>query len=91
MPNRSFRHVRGRSGNWRSTNVKIARRWRLYSRGFRCVAFVHVEVLIELPIDGDHTRQAEKINQILCDSMGQLTGTILIDCESMVETRRSCF
>lgn len=55
--------------------------WGLYQAGFRCVAFVHDEVVIELPIDSDHTLQAEAINRILCESMERLTGSIPIACE----------
>lgn len=61
--------------------------WRLYIRGFRCVAFVHDEVVIELPIKSDHTRQAAEIDRILCESMEQLTGTIPIACEYSLADR----
>ena len=47
--------------------------WELLKQGFRCVAFIHDEVVIELPIDADHTAAAEQIEKILCDSMQQLT------------------
>ncbi len=66
--------------------AKLALR-EVYIRGFRCVAFVHDEVVIELPNDGDHTRQAEEIDRILCESMGRLTGTIRIACEYALTDR----
>lgn len=55
--------------------------WGLYRSGFRTVAFVHDEALIELPIDADHTEEAKRIDSILCESMAQLTGTIPVACE----------
>lgn len=61
--------------------------WGLYLRGYRCVAFVHDEVVIELPIESDHTTQAEEIDQILCESMAGLTGTIPIACEYSLSDR----
>tara|TARA_R110002049_G_scaffold305056_1_gene500969 strand:- start:2705 stop:5173 length:2469 start_codon:yes stop_codon:yes gene_type:complete len=61
--------------------------WGLYIRGFRCVAFVHDEVVIELPIDAEHTQQAREIDKILCESMATLTGTIPIACEYSLADR----
>jgi DNA polymerase I-like protein with 3'-5' exonuclease and polymerase domains len=61
--------------------------WDLYKAGYRCVAFIHDEVLIELPIDGDHTRHAELIDGILCEAMQRLTGSIPIACEYALTDR----
>ena len=61
--------------------------WRLYREGFRCVAFVHDEVIIEIPIDSDHTSQARVIDSILCDSMKELTGEIPVACEYALTSR----
>jgi len=61
--------------------------WELLKKGFRCVAFIHDEVVIELPIDTDHTAAAKQIEQILCDSMQQLTGSIPIACEYSLSDR----
>lgn len=55
--------------------------WRLYQAGFRTVAFIHDEMLIELPIDLDHTDAAARIDRILCQSMAELTGQVPIACE----------
>lgn len=55
--------------------------WNLYQAGFRSVAFVHDEVLIELPINSDHTAQAARIDKILCNAMRELTGSVPIACE----------
>ena len=60
---------------------------RLYREGFRCVAFVHDEVIIEIPIDSDHTSQAKVIDAILCDSMKELTGEIPVACEYALTSR----
>jgi len=61
--------------------------WGLYRDGFRTVAFVHDEALIELPIDSDHTEDAKRIDAILCESMSQLTGTIPIATEFALSDR----
>lgn len=61
--------------------------WGLYRAGFRSVAFVHDEVLIELPQSANHTEEAKRIDHILCDSMQQLTGSIPIACEYALSDR----
>jgi DNA polymerase I-like protein with 3'-5' exonuclease and polymerase domains len=61
--------------------------WGLYKAGFRSVAFVHDEVLIELPIDSDHTEAAKRIDRMLCESMELLTGSIPIACEYALSDR----
>ncbi|MEQ1825769.1 MAG: hypothetical protein ABL921_07470 [Pirellula sp.] len=63
------------------------RLWELYGAGFRTVAFVHDEVLIELPIDADHTEAAKRIDRILCETMEELTGSIPITCEFALSDR----
>lgn len=55
--------------------------WELIYRGYRVVAFIHDEFLIELPIDADHTKEACNIEKILCDAMSQFTPGIRIECE----------
>jgi DNA polymerase I-like protein with 3'-5' exonuclease and polymerase domains len=61
--------------------------WELYREGFRVVAFVHDEVLIELPRSAPHTEAANRIDRILCDAMQQLTGSIPIACEYALSDR----
>jgi hypothetical protein len=53
----------------------------LYRAGFRVVAFVHDEFLIELPKQSDHTKEATRIDRILCEAMEELTGSVPISCE----------
>ena len=69
-----------------SDGAKLAL-WNLYCAGFRCVAFIHDEVIVELPVDSDHTADAKTIDGILCDSMQQLTGSIPIACEYALTDR----
>lgn len=61
--------------------------WRLYREGYRSVAFIHDEVLIEIPKDADFTAEAESIDRILCESMETLTGDIPIECEFSLANR----
>jgi acyl-CoA-binding protein len=55
--------------------------WKLLKARYRLVGFVHDEVLIELPIDADHTAEAERIDGIMCSTMQELTGAVPIACE----------
>lgn len=55
--------------------------WRLHLAGYRTVAFVHDEMLIELPICCDYTEAAHRIERILCRSMEELTGEVPIACD----------
>ena len=61
--------------------------WNLFRSGFRVVAFIHDEFLIELPVDSDHTQAAKRVDRILCESMEQLTGTIPIVTEFALSDR----
>ena len=61
--------------------------WNLFKAGYRIVAFVHDEVVIELPVDADHTEAAEDINRILCSSMQEVTPAIPIKCEFSLTDR----
>lgn len=61
--------------------------WGLYRAGFRTVAFVHDEALIELPEEADHTEEAKRIDSILCEAMEQLTGSVPIACEYALADR----
>jgi DNA polymerase I-like protein with 3'-5' exonuclease and polymerase domains len=61
--------------------------WQLLLAGYRVVAFVHDEFVIELPRDADHTREAERVNSICCGSMQQLLGDIPVACEYSLADR----
>jgi DNA polymerase I-like protein with 3'-5' exonuclease and polymerase domains len=88
--------LRGRVGFSQSRNTpfqgiaadgaKIAL-WNLFRSGFRVVAFIHDEFLIELPVDSDHTEEAFRIDRILCESMERLSGSVPISCEYALSER----
>jgi DNA polymerase-1 len=61
--------------------------WRLYREGFRIVAFIHDEVLVELPENANHTALAQRVEKILCDSMSEVVGTVPIACEYALSRR----
>lgn len=52
--------------------------WRLHREGFRTVAFIHDEVLVELPEEADHTALASRVEQIMCESMSEVVGVVPI-------------
>lgn len=60
--------------------------WNLFRAGYKTVAFVHDEFVLELPESGDLDLAAQRVNKICCDSMQQLTGTVPIECEYAVAT-----
>jgi len=49
----------------------------LVRHGYRVVAFVHDEFVIELPSDSDANTEAARIEEIVCSSMRQVLGTDL--------------
>jgi len=55
--------------------------WQLVKQGYRVIAFIHDEFLIELPEDCDQTQTAKEIEDICCRAMQDLTSTIPIRCE----------
>jgi hypothetical protein len=55
--------------------------WELTRSGYRVVAFVHDEVVIELPEDADHTEEAKVIETILNEAMAQVIGDVPVACE----------
>jgi len=61
--------------------------WNLIKAGYRVVAFIHDEVLIELPTDANHTAEAERIEQIMCQSMETVTGSVPVACEYSLSDR----
>ena len=63
--------------------------WELLKAGYRVVGFIHDEVLIELPEGSNYTAAAQQVDQILCQSMQQLTGTVPIETDYQLGYRWS--
>jgi DNA polymerase I-like protein with 3'-5' exonuclease and polymerase domains len=63
--------------------------WALVKAGYRVVAFIHDEFVIELPEGADHTREAKAIENILNHSMERVTGDIPVACEYALARRWS--
>ena len=55
--------------------------------GYRCVAFIHDEILVELPLEADHAAEARRIDRMMCQAMQELTGTVPIECEHALMER----
>jgi DNA polymerase I-like protein with 3'-5' exonuclease and polymerase domains len=53
----------------------------LIRAGYRVVAFVHDEFVIELPDDADHTAEARAIEAIMNREMERVTGSVPVGCE----------
>ena len=90
--------VRGRVGFTQARNTpfqglaadgaKLAL-WELTRAGYRIVAFVHDEVVIELPEDADHAAEARAIEAIMNRAMERVTGDVPAACEYALSRRWS--
>lgn len=63
--------------------------YNLYQIGFRLVAFIHDEIVVEVPEDGDLDADARLVDQVMCESMQEVTGDIPIKCECCLSRRWS--
>jgi hypothetical protein len=61
--------------------------WELTKAGYRVVAFVHDEFVIEVPFDADHTTIANDVERICCSAMQQLVGDVPVECEYSLSDR----
>ncbi|MBP7654000.1 hypothetical protein KA977_11295, partial [Candidatus Dependentiae bacterium] len=62
--------------------------YRLIKRGYRVVAFIHDEVIIELPIENcNHREEAEKISKIMIDSMNIVCPDVKVKTEYVLMKR----
>ena len=90
--------VRGRVGFTQARNTpfqglaadgaKLAL-WALIVSGYRVVAFIHDEFVIELPEDADHAAEARKVEEIVVREMGRVTGGVPVSCEYALARRWS--
>lgn len=92
--------VRGRVGYCQARNTpfqglaadgaKLAL-WNLVREGYRVAGFVHDEVLVELPDRGGYVDLAEarSVEEIMCRSMAEVTGSIPVACEYSLSSRWS--
>ena len=53
--------------------------WNLHKAGFRVTAFIHDEVLVELPIDADHLVLARQVQKIMIGSMSTVIPDVKIN------------
>jgi DNA polymerase I-like protein with 3'-5' exonuclease and polymerase domains len=63
--------------------------WNLTKAGYRVIAFIHDEFVIELPESDHYTEVAADINRICCESMEQFVPGIPVTCEYAVTRRWS--
>jgi hypothetical protein len=63
--------------------------WALVSAGYRVVAFVHDEFVIELPEDADHAAEARRVEAIVVREMERVTGGVPVTCEYALARRWS--
>ena len=63
--------------------------WNLTKAGYRVIAFVHDEFVIEIPESDHYTEVVADINRICCESMAQFVPGIPVTCEYAVSRRWS--
>ena len=64
--------------------------WDLLRAGYRVVAFVHDEVVVELSEEGvDHLAEARRVESILNRAMEKVTGAVPVACEFALARRWS--
>lgn len=63
--------------------------WNLTKSGYRVIAFVHDEFVIELPEADQYTEVAADINRICCESMEQFVPGIPVTSEYAISRRWS--
>jgi hypothetical protein len=90
--------VRGRVGFTQARNTpfqglaadgaKLAL-WALIREGYRVVAFIHDEVVIEVPENADHATEARRVEEIMNRSMEEVTGNVPVACEYALSRRWS--
>ena len=61
----------------------------LLASGYRLNAFIHDEIVVEIPENSDIDLEARMVDKIMCESMQQVTGNIPIKCE-YAASRRWC-
>lgn len=63
--------------------------YNLFVIGYRLIAFIHDEIVIEIPENSDIHSEAILIDKVMCESMQQVTPSIPIKCE-YAASRRWC-
>ena len=58
--------------------------------GYRVIAFVHDEFLIELPANVDHTFADRAIERICCETMAEFTPSVEIATEYTLNDDSAC-
>jgi len=71
-----------------SDGAKLAL-WALIKEGYRVVAFIHDEFLVELSENADHAKEAKKIETIVNGEMQKVTGSVPVACEYALARRWS--
>jgi DNA polymerase family A len=63
--------------------------WDLMRAGYRVVAFIHDEVVIEIPEDADHAAEARRVESIMNRAMEVVTGEVPVAVEYALSRRWS--
>jgi DNA polymerase I-like protein with 3'-5' exonuclease and polymerase domains len=58
--------------------------WRLFRAGYRLVAFIHDEIVVEIPVGADRDAYAAEIARLMIDGMHEVIPGMLVKVEAFV-------
>lgn len=58
--------------------------WKLFRAGYRVVAFVHDEIVVEIPVDSDRESHAAEIARLMIEGMHEVIPGMLVKVEAFV-------
>jgi hypothetical protein len=58
--------------------------WKLFRAGYRLVAFIHDEIVIEIPVGSDREAQAAEIARLMIEGMHEVIPGMLVKVEAFV-------
>ena len=58
--------------------------WKLFRAGYRLVAFIHDEIVVEIPVGSDHDTHAAEIARLMIEGMHEVIPGMLVKVEAFV-------
>jgi hypothetical protein len=58
--------------------------WKLFRAGYRVVAFIHDEIVVEIPVDSDREAHAAEIARLMIEGMHEVIPGMLVKVEAIV-------
>ena len=58
--------------------------WKLFRAGYRVVAFIHDEIVVEIPVGSDREAHATEISRVMIEGMHEVIPGMLVKVEAIV-------